>query len=89
MAVIGGGLGGLASAYYIVKGLDTQTRQRTRIVVLEKSGEFGGWCKSVPIPFESVKDTQSPAKVVFETGPRSIRPTGLLGWLTIEMVRLK
>lgn len=28
------------------------------------------------------------AELVFETGPRSIRPVGLPGWLTVEMVRV-
>lgn len=33
-------------------------------------------------------DTSSnDAALVFETGPRSIRPVGLQGWLTVDMVR--
>ncbi|KAK4048021.1 oxygen-dependent protoporphyrinogen oxidase [Microbotryomycetes sp. JL201] len=77
VAIIGGGLSGLASAYYIVKGLPRSSRQRTRIVVYEKTGRVGGWCHTVNMDAE--------AQVVFETGPRSIRPSGAAGWLTIDM----
>lgn len=35
---------------------------------------------------EGALEKVPPKELVFETGPRSIRPVGLQGWLTIEMV---
>lgn len=103
LAILGGGLSGLSSAYFFLKALTPEARKITRIVVLEKQDRTGGWCKSVRVDrdreFEgrTTDRTLSEGKekeqemdketMVFETGPRSIRPVGLQGWLTIDMVR--
>lgn len=93
VAIIGAGLGGLSSAIYLLRTLTPQARQRTKIVVFEKEARVGGWCRAVRlVKGEEVKQEKSligvKDKLVFETGPRSIRPVGLQGWLTVEMVRL-
>ena len=49
LAVVGGGLSGLSSAFYFLKALSPEARKKARVVVLEKESRFGGWCKSVPI----------------------------------------
>lgn len=93
LAVIGGGLSGLSTAHYYLRSLSPRLRAGTRIVVLERQDRVGGWCRAVKLqgnrllaPGEALDPSK--ASLVFETGPRSIRPVGLLGWLTVELVRL-
>ena len=86
-------MGGLSSAIYLLRTLTPRARQRTKIVVFEKEDRVGGWCRAVRlVKGEEIKQEKSligvKDKLVFETGPRSIRPVGLQGWLTVEMVRL-
>lgn len=66
-------------------------------MILEKEQRTGGWCKSINmkggaetkrLEEKGALEKESSKELVFETGPRSIRPVGLQGWLTIEMVRL-
>ncbi|GAA5851776.1 hypothetical protein JCM9279_004402 [Rhodotorula babjevae] len=90
LAILGAGLSGLSTAHYYLRALDPAARAATRIVVLEKERRVGGWCRAHR--YEGGRllkpDEQPQGKgdvLAFETGPRSIRPQGLLGWLTIEM----
>ncbi|XP_041648392.1 protoporphyrinogen oxidase [Cheilinus undulatus] len=71
VAVLGGGIGGLAASYYLSK-----SPQVTKVVLLESSGRFGGWLWS----------TRRPDGAVFEHGPRGIRPAGAVGRNTLNMV---
>lgn len=73
-AVLGGGLSGLCSAYFLSRALPASHR----IVVLEKSKRFGGWIETIHREQDGI---------TFETGPRSIRPVGLSGILTLKLVR--
>lgn len=61
------------------------------MVVLEKQERIGGWCNTINVRVEeketAVTSEGRPKELAFETGVRSIRPVGLMGWLTIEMVR--
>ncbi|SCZ98620.1 BZ3500_MvSof-1268-A1-R1_Chr3-1g05505 [Microbotryum saponariae] len=86
VAILGGGLSGLSSAFYFLRALPPHLRQSTRIVVCEKQDRVGGWCRAIKVPLNGGKQGD---QLVFETGPRSIRPVGLMGWLTIEMVSLQ
>lgn len=91
LAILGGGLSGLSTAHYFLRKLSPALRDRTRIVIIEQQDRVGGWCRAVRVQDgrrlgENEKPNGSDL-LVFETGPRSIRPVGLLGWLTIEMVR--
>lgn len=72
-AVLGGGLSGLCSAYFLSRALPASHR----IVVLEKSKRFGGWVETVH---------REQDDITFETGPRSVRPVGLAGLLTLQVV---
>lgn len=63
VAVLGGGITGLASAYYIAKELP-----RARVTIYEASDRIGGWLSSKRVP---VKD----GTVLFEAGPRTLRPS--------------
>lgn len=95
LAIVGGGLGGLSSAFYFLRNLSPRLREGVEIVIFEKDHKrTGGWCRSVRVDSEGkesgtklVEAVDGEKEVVFETGPRSIRPVGLSGWLTVEMVR--
>ncbi|CAL8248388.1 unnamed protein product [Lota lota] len=72
VAVLGGGIGGLAAAYYLSK-----SPQVAKVILLESSGRYGGWLWS----------TQRLDGAVFEHGPRGIRPAGAVGWNTLNLVQ--
>ncbi|XP_034730807.1 protoporphyrinogen oxidase [Etheostoma cragini] len=71
VAVLGGGIGGLAASYYLCK-----SPQVTKVLVLESSSRFGGWLRS----------TRRSDGAVFEHGARGIRPLGAVGRNTLNMV---
>ncbi|KAM9426782.1 protoporphyrinogen oxidase isoform 2-T2 [Pholidichthys leucotaenia] len=71
VAVLGGGIGGLAASYYLCKN-----PQVTKVILLESSGRLGGWLWS----------TRRSDGAVFEHGPRGIRPMGAQGCNTLNMV---
>ncbi|KAH3794896.1 protoporphyrinogen oxidase-like [Dreissena polymorpha] len=60
--VIGGGISGLSSAYYLKK-----SAKFSKIIILEASNRVGGWIKTVT--------SEGGAKM--ELGPRSLRATGI------------
>lgn len=70
-AILGGGLSGLSLAYYLAKACPAD-----KILLIEKSKRLGGWIQSV----------STPEGISFESGPRSIRPVGLSGLLTLDLV---
>lgn len=76
VAVLGGGITGLASAWYISRELP-----HARITLYEGSHRLGGWLHSKQI---DVGDS----KVVFEQGPRTLRPSVPNGLVTLELVGL-
>ncbi|KAM8871087.1 protoporphyrinogen oxidase isoform 1-T2 [Spinachia spinachia] len=71
VAVLGGGIGGLAASYYLCK-----SPQVTKVIVLESSSRLGGWLWS----------TRRSDGAVFEHGPRGIRPAGAVGRNTLNIV---
>lgn len=70
-AVLGGGISGLAAGYYLLR------RFGKPLTIYEASPRVGGWIRS-----EWHKDRG----FLFESGPRTIRPKGLPGANTLEMV---
>lgn len=71
--VLGGGIGGLSAAYYLLK----QSKLSHAPKLFEASNRFGGWIKT---------DVSSADKRVrFEVGPRTIRPKGNEGLNTLEL----
>lgn len=70
IAVLGGGLTGLTTAYYLAKKLPSTAK----ITLYESSDRLGGWIKTdrVPVDIEGKKGT-----VAFERGSRSL--TSLAG----------
>lgn len=77
VAVIGGGITGLATAYFLSKA-----SPKIRITLLEGGKRLGGWLHS------EVVET-SHGKVIFEKGPRTLRPNIPNGVLTLDLVRSK
>ncbi|NXG13839.1 PPOX oxidase, partial [Grallaria varia] len=71
VAVVGGGISGLAACYHLVRA-----PRPPKVLLLEASGRFGGWLQS----------TQTPEGAVFEHGPRGVRPAGTVGAETLHMV---
>ncbi|XP_008477444.1 protoporphyrinogen oxidase-like [Diaphorina citri] len=70
--ILGGGISGLAAAFYALKSAP----KPGAITLLESSSRLGGWVRSV----------QSPEGLIFEKGPRTIRPKGRLGANTLKLV---
>jgi oxygen-dependent protoporphyrinogen oxidase len=78
IGILGGGISGLASAYYISK-----TFPKSKITIYDKADRLGGWIKSTHVDVPG-------GKVLFEAGPRGLRPaenslatTQLLGELAL------
>lgn len=71
VAVLGGGIGGLAAAHYLRK-----SSPHTKVLLLESSSRLGGWLWS----------TRRSDGAVFELGPRGVRPVGAVGRNTLNLV---
>lgn len=75
IAVLGGGISGLASAHFVAKEFPN-----SNITVFESAKEAGGWLRS--------RRTAVPGgDVVFEYGPRTLRP-GLSSVATVQLVSM-
>ncbi|XP_061300177.1 protoporphyrinogen oxidase [Pezoporus flaviventris] len=71
VAVVGGGISGLAACYHLTRG-----PHPPKVLLLEASARLGGWLQS----------TRAADGAVFEHGPRGIRPGGTAGADTLHMV---
>lgn len=78
IAVLGGGISGLTSAYRLAQQLPSD---RYDIVLLEHQKYLGGWIQSERIALPS-SDT-----ALIEKGPRSIRPAGYSGLIMLDLIR--
>uniref|UniRef100_F6VA08 Protoporphyrinogen oxidase n=1 Tax=Ciona intestinalis TaxID=7719 RepID=F6VA08_CIOIN len=76
--VCGGGISGLASAYYLNKALARTTSKPYKIFLIEKSTNVGGWMKT------NVRNVYQGA--INERGPRSVRTAGLVGNNTLQLI---
>lgn len=74
IAILGGGVTGLASAIYLMKELP-----HANITIYEGGDRLGGWMRSTHIDVEN-------GSVVFEHGPRTLRPKPPAGLVTLELV---
>ena len=66
IAIFGGGIGGLSSAYFISKAFP-----QSKITLFEAGKETGGWIKSRRV--EVVGQDGKRGNVLFEMGPRTLR----------------
>lgn len=71
VSVLGGGISGLSAAHYLVR------KNVARVNLYEASDRFGGWIKTQKNEKEGF---------LFESGPRTIRPKGDQGNLTLQMI---
>jgi protoporphyrinogen/coproporphyrinogen III oxidase len=62
VAILGGGITGLASAYFL-----TRQFPNAKVTLYEAKDRVGGWLESERVP---VKD----GDILFEAGPRTLRP---------------
>lgn len=74
-AVLGGGITGLSTAHYL-----TREFPRAKITIYEGSDRLGGWLNSKKV---NVKH----GEVVFEQGPRSLRPHTPAALVTLDMIK--
>ncbi|ESZ95575.1 hypothetical protein SBOR_4055 [Sclerotinia borealis F-4128] len=75
VAVLGGGITGLATAYYL-----TQMAPDLKVTLYEGSERLGGWLRTKHI---DVGD----GEVVFEQGPRTLRPNTPAGFVTLNLIK--
>ncbi|KAL7749795.1 oxygen-dependent protoporphyrinogen oxidase [Sorochytrium milnesiophthora] len=81
IVVFGGGISGLSCAYFLARALSN-----TRIVVLEKSPRLGGWIHSVQQGTPGKHSDSTGGGLVLESGPRSLRPRGYAGAVTLRLI---
>ena len=74
-AVLGGGITGLSSAHFL-----TQELPKAKVAIYERGDKLGGWLKS---KYVDVKN----GRILFEQGPRTLRPNTPASLVTLEMVR--
>ncbi len=74
VSVLGGGITGLATAYYLSKELPN-----AKIVLIEGSSRLGGWVQTNTVDVSN-------GKIVFEQGPRNLRPSYPAGVITLNLV---
>ncbi|KAI7885441.1 protoporphyrinogen oxidase [Mucor mucedo] len=84
VAILGGGISGLSAAYYLSKA-----SPKSKILVIEGSKRVGGWIRSQRVPPGYHSSAPSlptdPNNVLFEVGPRSLRPVGPGGAAILSM----
>ncbi|CAK9302413.1 unnamed protein product [Gordionus sp. m RMFG-2023] len=70
IVILGGGISGLSSAYYLLKSTNA------KVTIIEKSKSIGGWIKS----------HQYDNNIVLERGPRTIRAYGFAAKSTLNLM---
>ncbi len=78
IAVLGGGLSGLSSAFHL-----SRRYPAAHITLLERSSRLGGWVRSERVNVRDGNGNQ--ARVLLERGPRTLRPNGRA---VLELVRI-
>lgn len=73
IVILGGGVSGIAAAQSL---LSSCKRDKLSVTLLEGSSRFGGWVNSKTYP----------DGCVFELGPRTLRPAGIPGKQTLQLV---
>lgn len=73
VAVLGGGISGLSSAYYLLK---SGAEKLSQVILIEASNRVGGW----------IDTKRFDDGVIFELGPKSVRPVGMNGMNSLALV---
>ena len=74
VAILGGGITGLTSAFYLARALP-----KTPITLFEDGDRLGGWVNSEFVDIGT-------GKVVLEKGPRTLRPSLPNGLIALDLV---
>lgn len=74
IAVLGSGITGLTAAYNL-----SQKLPEAHITLYEASSRVSGWIQSSHVDVKG-------GKVIFEQGPRTLRPGGASGMATLDLV---
>ncbi|OIW34567.1 Protoporphyrinogen oxidase [Coniochaeta ligniaria NRRL 30616] len=83
IAVLGGGLTGLSTAWYLTKFMP-----EAKVTIYEGSGRMGGWIDSETVEVTGADGTKG--TVVFERGARLVQPkTGVQNWDDIAFFELR
>ncbi|KAI9318481.1 protoporphyrinogen oxidase [Dichotomocladium elegans] len=89
VAVLGGGISGLSAAYYLARFAP----RNTQIVLIEGSERLGGWIRSHRVgpgfypTAASLLPNHDDRAILFEAGPRTLRPSGSSGAVTLDMIQ--
>ena len=75
IAILGGGITGLTAAYDL-----SRSHPSIPVTLYESAARVGGWVSSVEVPVER-------GTVVFESGPRTLRPHTVNGMLTLQLAK--
>ncbi|KAI9271380.1 protoporphyrinogen oxidase [Sporodiniella umbellata] len=78
--VLGGGISGLSAAYYLAR----MAPSTTKITLIEGKKRLGGWIESCRV---KASDDHQKDPILFEAGPRTLRPEGTNGAVLLEMIR--
>lgn len=70
VVILGGGIGGLSTAHYLLKNT------KHKVFLLEASNRLGGWIRS----------EKQDNGLIFEQGPRTLRPKGESGANTLNLI---
>jgi protoporphyrinogen/coproporphyrinogen III oxidase len=73
ISILGGGISGLSAAFSIANRF-----KNVKVKLFESTSRYGGWIKT-----EKRKNN-----VIFEAGPRTIRPKGIAGNSTLELIEV-
>lgn len=89
IGILGGGISGLSAAYYLARFGPSSNK----VVLIEGSKRVGGWVRSqrvgpgfYPSPATASTRNKEEDGIVFEGGPRSLRPVGVSGAIMLDMV---
>lgn len=89
IGILGGGISGLSAAYYLARFGPSSNK----VVLIEGSKRVGGWVRSqrvgpgfYPSPATASTRNKEQDGIVFEGGPRSLRPVGVSGAIMLDMV---
>ena len=74
VAILGGGITGLATAFYISNAFSD-----VHVTLYEGGSRLGGWLRSSSVDVGN-------GRVVFEQGPRTLRPNPPNGLVTLDLV---
>ncbi|MCJ1430695.1 oxygen-dependent protoporphyrinogen oxidase [Xylographa pallens] len=74
VAILGGGITGLASVFYI-----SEAFKDVHVTLYEAGSRLGGWLRSTSVDVGS-------GKVIFEQGPRTLRPNVPNGLVTLDLL---